>query len=180
MLVEHSEWGTPIVPVLKADGSVKIFGDYKITVNPALAPVDIYQLPRIGYLFAELQGGQYFSKTDLSQAYQQILVDSDTQKVLIISTHKGLFTYTRLLFGTRTAPSIFQKIIENLLRGISGVIAFILDILVTGCTNEEHLNRLESVFQKLLENGFHVNKQKCKFFQNQIEYLGHVIDRLHK
>lgn len=101
--VEFSEWGTPIVPVLKSDGSVRICGDYKATVNPNLAPIHIYPLHRIEYLFSQLQGGQYFSKIDLSQAYQQILVDSDTQKVLTISTHKGLFTYTRLPFGIRTA-----------------------------------------------------------------------------
>lgn len=34
--VEFSDWATPIVPVLKPDGSVRIFGDYKVTINPAL------------------------------------------------------------------------------------------------------------------------------------------------
>jgi len=40
--VEFLDWATPIVPVLKPDGSVHIFGDFKITINPAL---DVPQHP---------------------------------------------------------------------------------------------------------------------------------------
>lgn len=71
---DNWEWGTPIVPVLKNDGTITICGDYKITVNPALEKTVIYPLPRVEYLFAVLKRGQYFSKIDLKQAYQQILV----------------------------------------------------------------------------------------------------------
>lgn len=177
-----SEWGTPIVPVLKNNGSIRICGDYKITLNPNLEQTIIHPLPRIEYLFAELQGGQHFSKIDLSQAYQQILVTPETEKLLTISTHKGLFSYTRLPFGISSAPAIFQKVIENLLAGIPGVVAFIDDILITGRTTLEHLERLECVFKKLSDSGLRVAKEKCHFFKEKIEYLGHIIDRngLHK
>ena len=62
--VTHSEWAAPIVPILKGDGSIRLCGDYKVTVNPVLH-IDTYPLPRIEDLFAALSGGTVFSKTCL-------------------------------------------------------------------------------------------------------------------
>ena len=76
--VTHSEWATPIVPVPKADGTIRICGDFKVTLNPALI-VDQYPLPRLEDLFASLSGGQKFTKIDLSHAYQQLLLDEVTE-----------------------------------------------------------------------------------------------------
>ena len=72
--VQFSQWAAPIVPVLKRDGSIRICGDYKVTVNLA-AKTDTYPLPKIDDLFASLSGGKLFSKVDLASAYQQILLD---------------------------------------------------------------------------------------------------------
>ena len=73
--VQFSDWAAPVVPVVKADGSVRLCGDYKITVNKA-AKVDQYPLPRIDDLFASLSGGRKFTKLDLSHAYQQVQLDT--------------------------------------------------------------------------------------------------------
>ncbi len=72
--VSVSEWATPIVPVLKKDGTVRICGDFKVTVNPVLT-VEQYPLSLIEDLFAGLSGGQKFSKIDLCHAYLQMQVD---------------------------------------------------------------------------------------------------------
>ena len=82
----YSEWAVPIVPVLKKDGTVRICGDYKLTVNQA-AKIDSYPLPKISDLFASLAGGQTFSKLDLANAYLQILLDEASQKLVTINVH---------------------------------------------------------------------------------------------
>lgn len=86
--------------------------------------VDQYPFQRIEELFAKLQGGKKITKLDLSQAYQQVEVDSKSQELLTITTHKGLFQYTRLPFGVVSAPAKFQKIMESLLQGVEGVTYF--------------------------------------------------------
>ena len=62
--VDHSEWASPIVPVPKKDGKVRVCGDYKMTINPVLE-VDQYPLPKPQDLFATLAGGKKIYKARL-------------------------------------------------------------------------------------------------------------------
>ncbi|KAH0822303.1 hypothetical protein GEV33_000488 [Tenebrio molitor] len=174
--IETSEWGTPLVPILKNDGTVRLCGDYKTTVNKHLVEVN-YPLPRIEEMFAKLHGGQHFTKIDLNQAYTQFELDEDEMKLLTWSTHRGLFTVNRMPFGISPASAKFQKYIEQLFMGMKNVINFLDDILITGPTKKEHLETLEKVLKKLDEAGLTVKKEKCKFFQDEVEYLGHIIDK---
>lgn len=173
--VTVSEWATPIVPVSKKDGGIRTCGDFKVTVNPVLS-VEQYPLPRIEDLFAGLSGGQRFSKIDLNQAYLQMHVHEDSQELLTITTHKGLFRYHRLPFGITSAPALFQRAMEQILSGLPGVQCYLDDILCTGATDEEHLRNLDATLQRLKEYGLRVRKEKCDFFRSSVEYLGHVID----
>jgi hypothetical protein len=85
-----------IVPVLKKDSSVRICGDFKVTLNQVLQ-VDQYPLPRIDDIFATLAGGRKFTKLDIRQAYLHMPLNDDSKKLLAINTHKGLYEYNRLL-----------------------------------------------------------------------------------
>ena len=77
--INYSDWAAPIVPVPKANGSIRICGDYKATINTVLQ-VDQHPVPSAEDLFATLSGGQKFSKLDLSQAYQQVLLERGSRK----------------------------------------------------------------------------------------------------
>ena len=68
--VNYSDWATPMVPVPKPDGSVRLCGDFKVTVNPVLS-IDKHLIPKPEDLLTVLTGGKKFTKIDLSQAYQQ-------------------------------------------------------------------------------------------------------------
>ena len=90
-LVEISEWAAPIVAVLKRDKkSVRICGDFSVTVNP-VSKLDRYPIPKIEDLCTQLHNGKFYSKIDLSHAYQQLLLDDESKKYVVVNTHKGLF-----------------------------------------------------------------------------------------
>ena len=127
-------------------------------------------------LFATLAEGKIFTKLDLTQAYQQLKLDTPSQKYVVINTHKGLFQYTRLPFGVSSAPGIFQKTMETLLRGIPGVIVYLDDILISRATEAEHIQSLEEVLKRLSEAGLRAKKHKCKFMAPFVEFLGHLVD----
>ncbi|XP_045473436.1 uncharacterized protein K02A2.6-like [Harmonia axyridis] len=179
--VMRSEWATPIVPVVKANGKIRICGDFKITLNPNLI-IDEYPLPSIENLFSTMAGGDKFTKLDLQQAYLQLEVHPDDQKFLTLSTPKGLFQCTRLMYGVASAPAIWQRLIENLLKDIPGVSVFLDDIKITAPDDNTHFERLEKVLCRLSDHNIRINYEKCEFMKDKIEYCGYVIDRsgIHK
>ena len=174
--VQHSEWATPIVPVLKGNGTVRICGDFKQTANKA-AKTEVYPLPRIEDLFASLAGGTVFSKLDLSHAYQELPLAKESQPFVTVNTHKGLYRYQRLPFGVASAPAIFQRIMESVLQGLPHVCVYLDDRLISGKSPQEHLVNLEEVLKRLEDAGLRLKKEKCSFLMPEVEYLGHKISR---
>ena len=172
--VRHAEWATPVVPVPKESGAVRLCGDFKITVNPVLKSEE-YPLPLISDIFASLAGGVHFSVIDLAQAYHQMEIEEESRKYVTLNTQKGLYQYNRLVFGIKSAPAIWQQAIDQVLQGVNGVHCYLDDILVTGRTMEEHLANLEEVLRRLKEYGLRANSEKCKWFQTSVSYLGHVV-----
>ena len=83
----------------------------------------------------------------MSQAYQQSLLHGEAKQYTTINTHKGLFQYNRLPYRISSAPGIFQRNMENLLRNIPYVIVRVDDIQVSGACEEDHLNNVEEVLK---------------------------------
>ena len=106
---------------MKSNGSIRICGDFKLTVN-RVANLECYPLPRIDDLLASLGKGRIFSKLALSNAYLQLALEEESRKYVAITTHKGLYRYNKLPFAVASVPAIFQRTIENLLKDISGVL----------------------------------------------------------
>ena len=88
--VTHCEWAAPVVVVPKKNGTVRLCGDYKVSINQALM-VDQYPPPKPSDLFAALSGGKWFTKLDLAQAYTQMELDEVSQQFVAINTHRGLY-----------------------------------------------------------------------------------------
>ncbi|PIK35586.1 hypothetical protein BSL78_27587 [Apostichopus japonicus] len=156
--VNYSNWAAPIVPVRKPDSSVRVCGDYKVTVNPCLK-IKEYPLPKANELFTKLNGGEKFTKLDLTHAYQQVQIDESSRDYVCINTHLGLFRYTRLPFGIASATAIFQELMEKILSGLKGVVCYVDDLIVTGCNDKEHMENLHAVLTRLSEWGLRVKKK---------------------
>ncbi|GFY01661.1 uncharacterized protein K02A2.6 [Trichonephila clavipes] len=131
--IDSSEWATPVVPV-KTDGSIRLCADYSVTLNPNLI-VPQHPLPRLEEIFGSLNGGKQFSKLDFKHAYLQMKVHPDSQKLMTINTHKGLYVCKRLMYGLNGAPAIWQRYADGLFQGMDGVKIFMDDARITGTSD---------------------------------------------
>ena len=174
--VEHSEWATPIVPILKKDKSVRICGDYKTTVN-RVSPGDCHPIPLVEDLAQSLAGGEKYSKIDFSHAYTQCELDDQSKNLTVINTHKGLFRYNRLCFGVSAAPGIFQRTIESMFKHVPFTVNFIDDLYVSGENDTDHLNNLQQVLQICKDKGLTIKAEKCAFLQTEVNFLGYKLSK---
>ena len=172
---ERSKWASPLVVVPKKDKSVRLCGDYKVTLNQAVED-EQYSLPTTQDLYVALSGSKVFTKLDLSHAYAQLKVDSESSEYLTLNTHKGLYKYTKLAYGVKSSPKLFQRVMDEILQGVPSCVCKQDDILIGGRDEEENLKILEDVLTRLGRHNVHLKLEKCQFLKPRVVYLGFEFD----
>ena len=130
--------------------------------------------PVIDDLITNLNGAQCFSKLDLTSAYHQLELDDEFRFVTTFTTHKGLYRYKRLNFGTNNASDIFQNDLGNVLNGIGGCRNISDDIIIFGKTEKDHDITLRKVLEALKATSLKLDLPKCQFDKKQLEFFGYI------
>ena len=146
-------------------------GDYRC-LNERTAN-DAYPIPHIHHFAAGLSGCTIFSKVDLVKGYHQIRAE-DVPKT-VISTPFGLFKFTRMPFGLKTAAQTFQHLMDSVTSKKRGVFVYLDDVLVASPTASQHERDLRQLFDTLRRFGPVLNVEKCTFGVRELEFLGHHI-----
>ncbi|XP_055308875.1 uncharacterized protein K02A2.6-like [Sitodiplosis mosellana] len=144
--ITNAKCAAPIVAKLKKTGELRLCED----------------------IYAKLNNSKIFSHVDLSDAFLQIEVDEESEQLLVINTHVGLFQYNRLNFGTKPAPAIFQEAMDRMITGLQGVIAYMDDLFIFGHDKRSHDRALIALMNRLKEFGFHIKLAKSRFGLNEI------------
>ena len=172
---QASAWVSPIVPVRKSSGKLRLCVDYR-ELNKSIVR-ERHSLPTIEEITAELADAQVFSVLDAESGFHQLLLDEDSRPLTTFATHCGLFRFKRLPFGVSCAPEIFQRVVSDILSGLPGVMVYIDDILVFGRDRTEHDQRLAAVLDRLKSANLKLNEDKCCIRQEEVKYLGHVLTK---
>ena len=171
-----SDYCSPVVLVKKKDGSWRFCADYRKLNEQTVS--DCYQLPRIEDILDSLGNSKYFHTADLKSGYWQIeMHPEDRKKTAIGVPGVGFFEFCVMPFGLKGAPACFQRLMEKVLKDIlwKRCLVFLDDILAFGDTFESSLESLREVLLRLRKAGLKLKPQKCKFFRQRVEFLGHVI-----
>jgi len=173
--VQYSNWAAPVVPVVKADKSIRLCGDYKMSINKC-SSLDKYPIPRIDDLYVKLSGGQSLTKLDMTSAYLQVVLDEDSKEYLTINMHWGLHRHNRLSFVVKSTPGIYQHCLDSLFTAEPHVVVYQDDILVTGRSKLHHRDNLDHVLRIISDSGLRLRRDNCEFMVPSVTYLGHRID----
>ena len=172
-----SPWNSPIVPVRKRDGSIRLCIDYR-ALNRKTIP-DKFPVPNLSDSIFGLHGTAFFTKLDLIRGYYQMPLEDESRPLTAFSSNRNHWQFKRLSFGLRNAPASFQREIQAVLSGFPSnkVIVFIDDILIMGSSFAEHLTLVFKVLKTLEKYGIKIKPSKCEWFQHEVDYLGHRVSR---
>ncbi|XP_021368107.1 uncharacterized protein K02A2.6-like [Mizuhopecten yessoensis] len=168
---QPTDWVSSLVVVEKPSGKLRVCLDPR-NLNVAIKR-EHYQLPTIEDIVSRMSNAKYFSKLDANRGYWQVALDMESQKLTTFNTPFGRYCYTRMPFGIKSAQEVFQKRMSQHFDGIQGVETDIDDILVWGASLEEHDRNLQRALDRCQEIGLTLNKEKCKFRQTEVSYIGH-------
>ena len=169
-----SPWASPIVPVPKADGTLRLCIDYRKLNN--VTQGDPYYMTTLEEIVERVGSSRCLSKLDLSKGFYQIAVGEDSVDKTAFVTPFGKYAFTRMPFGLKNVPSIFQRTMEVVLRGCYMWAApYIDDVVVFSNSGLEHMEHLRLVFETFRKFGLTVKLDKCSFGRKRLEYLGHMI-----
>ena len=188
-----SPWASPIVIVPKKSEPGepprrRMCVDYRV-LDSLLPPVNkahskakgilsLVPLPKIDEIYAQLKGSKVYSAIDMRSGYFHLgLSDEAKPKTAFVpgGPHGAKYEFNRCPFGLSQAPAYFQRLVHEVLKGITFAFGYLDDILIFSPDNKTHLEHLEIVFQRLREADLKLKASKCNFFKKHIQYLGHLV-----
>ncbi|UYV81862.1 K02A2.6-like [Cordylochernes scorpioides] len=173
-IVERSTslWNSPLFPVVKSDGSVRITLDLRHRGFP-------FPIPRIEENLRAFTGAKIFSTIDLTSGFFQIHLPEEDREFFAFSLPWGRYHFTRLTQGAKNSAQVFQ-LAMNIVFGdllYKCVRLYIDDVIVYSDSYEQHILDLVDVFECLSKFRLKAKRGKSHFFQQSVEYLGHIIDQ---
>lgn len=173
-----SPYSSNVVLVKKKDNSLRFCIDYR-TLN-AKTRKDAYMLPRFDDTIDLLQNSRLFTKLDLRSGYWQVEMEEESKPYTAFSVGPmGFYECNRMSMGLCNAGSTFQRLMEKCMGelNLNDCLIFIDDILIFSQTFDQQINRIESVFKRLRDNGLKLKPSKCEFLKTSVTYLGHIISK---
>ena len=172
----HSPWTSNIVLCRKKDGKLRMCVDYRQLNTNTIK--DAHALPRIEEILEGLAGNKYFTVIDMKSGYHQIEIEEEHKERTAFTVGPlGFYEYERMPFGLANSPATYQRLMETILQDLNLKICFVYldDVIIFSDTYEEHLHRIDLVFQRLRETGLKLSPKKCSFFMPKVRYVGHVV-----
>ena len=163
-----SPWSSPVVPVRKKDGTMRLCVNY-LQLN-AVTKANKFPLPNLSDAVFGVHGVKYFTSLDLVRGYYQLPQEDESREFTAFSTPRNHWQFNRLSFWLKNDPSAFQREMQHVLLFFpwrKGIV-FIDDVLILGNTFVEHLQLVEKVLRTLAVHGVKIKPSKCNWFAKEV------------
>ena len=176
--LSNSPWCNAVVLVRKKDGSLHFCIDFR-RLN-SLMVKDSHPLPRICETLESLAGAAHYTTIDMNSGFWQVPMDDESKQYTAFTLGSmGLYECECMPFGLCNAPPTFQRLMLNCLGelNLTYCLIYLDDVIIFSRTEEEHLERMRVVFDRLREHGLKLKPSKCEVFQTEINYLAHHVSK---
>lgn len=172
-----SPWAAGITFAQKKTGGLRMCMDYR-PLN--LRIIDHRgNMPDINTLFTQFKGKKRISTLDLKSGYWHIKLNPKHTHLTAFLTPWGLYEWTRLPFGIKTAPLIFQAVMREIFKDMDFVLVYLDDICILSDNLKQHMKHLKLVFKRIQQYNLKLRLDKCQFCVSEINYLGYTINATH-
>ena len=189
-----SPWASPIVIVPKKTEKPgepprrRLCVDYR-AVNKLLPTVQkvgskakgvltLVPLPKIDEIYAKLKDSTVYSTFGMRSGYHHMGLSPESQAksaFVIGGPHGAKYEFKICPFGLAQAPAYFQRLVSEVLRGLSFAFGYLDDILIFSPDMDTHLKHVRQMFDRLREADLKLKASKCNFLKAHVQYLGHLI-----
>ena len=172
-----SPWASALVPC-KKKGTNKLRWAIDFRKVNELTTKDAYPLPSINTNLDKLSGATIFTTLDSAGAFHTMTVDENSRDYTTFTSCFGNFRFTKLPFGLANAPASYSRLVQMALDRLEPgfALGYIDDIIVHSQTLQEHIQHLRAVVELHSACGMKLKLKKCHVAQDQVEYLGHLVN----
>ncbi|XP_032064214.1 uncharacterized protein LOC116502429 [Thamnophis elegans] len=182
----QSPWNTPILPILKPDGSfrpvqdLRVVNDRTVTIHPSVSnPYTLLSLIP--------PNATWFSVIDLKDAFFTIPIHPVSQPLFAFEWEnpytgtRSQYTWTRLPQGFKNSPTLFGTALAKDLQYFipfqqgDSVLQYVDDVLVTGQSRDGCWENTRRMLCLLLDCGYRASRSKAQLVQQKVRYLGYDI-----
>ncbi|POM64657.1 Reverse transcriptase [Phytophthora palmivora] len=204
-IITHSTspWASPIVVIIKRNGDdIRLCIDYRL-VN-SLSKLMVYPMPLINDLLEDLDKVLWYCSLDMASGFWVVSMTERARKISAFITPFGLFEWTRMPFGLKNAPHIYQRLVDNALYGhlrigpghrnegardvftegepdpesgpsVLGRRSYIDDILVTAISWSDLCEKVEKLLDACDSWNLSISVVKSSWGYRKVTYLGHQV-----
>ena len=168
--IQHSTspYAGPMVAIPKKDGGVRITMNYK-KLN-AISSLGQLPIPSVDEILYSLGKGRIFSL--FVSSFHQITIDKDTIPLTTFGTPERLFELLVMPQGSSAAPGWFVKVINEVIKGLERVAAYLDDIIVYDTDSTAHTANIRVLFRRLRLHNLTLSSAKTRIGATKADLLG--------
>lgn len=171
-----SEFASPLVMVWKKNGDLRICTDFRWLNVRTIK--DAHPLPHQADCLPALDGNIVFSTMDLTSGFYNLPMHEEDKMYTAFTTPLGLHEYKMMSQGLCNSPASFLRMMLSIFGDLnfSTLLCYLDDLLVFAPSEQEALNRLDAVFQRLRKHNLKLSPKKCHLLRRSVKFLGHIVN----
>lgn len=169
---EEITWVSRMLAIPKDNGEYRLVVDMRMP-NTAVRP-EYYPQPSVEEALM-LPPIAKMSKIDLKKGFHLCELHPKCRDITAFATKEGVFRYTRLMFGLKSAPELFNRELDKVFMNHKGLTKYCDDFLVYGSTQGEHDDNLAEVLKTIKDFDLEINEEKSVYNVQKVNFLGHVV-----